>query len=69
MATWAGEFSRRGPGLLLRDMERGDFADALGPILDAAPDVLLLTDFDYDYDLLALGEPARRISVGTPASR
>ncbi len=55
MATWAGEFSRKGPGLLLRDMQRGDLADALGPILDAAPDVLLLTDFDYDYDLVALG--------------
>lgn len=46
LATWHGDFSRKGPGLLLKalEAEEGD----LSPILDSRPDLLLLTRFDYD---------------------
>ncbi len=53
VATWHGDFSRKGPGLML--VEFGREPPDLGPILSAAPDVLLLTDLDYDRDLVALG--------------
>ncbi|EBA08432.1 endonuclease/exonuclease/phosphatase family protein [Sagittula stellata] len=52
VATWHGDFSRKGPGLLLQDIVAGEVG--LGPILDAAPDILVLTDMDYDGGLLAL---------------
>ncbi|AUC55808.1 endonuclease [Sagittula sp. P11] len=52
VATWHGDFSRKGPGLLFQDIVAGQVP--LGPILDASPDVLLLTDMDYDGGLTAL---------------
>nr|WP_245216432.1 endonuclease/exonuclease/phosphatase family protein [Sagittula salina] len=52
VATWHAEFSRNGPGLLLRDLKAGKVD--LAPILDTGPDLLLLTDFDYDAGLAAL---------------
>lgn len=57
IATWAAPFSRDGPGLLLRDMIKRDdqLSDLVQGIADIAPDVLLLTDIDYDHDLVALG--------------
>lgn len=51
IATYAAPLSRDGPGLLLRDLRKGD-DPAIAAIIDVighvAPDVILLTDFDYD---------------------
>ncbi len=49
--------SRDGPGLLLRDVQRGkadDIADVLSVIAQAAPDVLLLQGIDWDLEGRAL---------------
>ncbi len=57
IATFAAPLSRDGPGLLLRDIEKGDDAEIaaiMAVIAAAAPDILVLTDFDHDYDQLAL---------------
>ncbi|HEY9038574.1 MAG TPA: endonuclease/exonuclease/phosphatase family protein [Roseovarius sp.] len=57
MATWNAELSRDGPGLLLRDILRGDDAQAEAVaqiIADVAPDILLLQNVDYDMELRAL---------------
>ncbi|MEL7106002.1 MAG: endonuclease/exonuclease/phosphatase family protein [Pseudomonadota bacterium] len=57
MATYNVELAREGPGLLLRDITRGEAEDilaALGVIAHVAPDVLVLTAFDYDHDAIAL---------------
>lgn len=57
VATFAAPLSRDGPGLLLRDLMRGDdtqIAAAVAIIATAGPDILILTDFDYDLDGLAL---------------
>ncbi|WP_425071666.1 endonuclease/exonuclease/phosphatase family protein [Sagittula sp. S175] len=53
VATWHGDFSRKGPGLLLRELVAGDVD--LTPIISADPDILVLTDIDYDGGLAALG--------------
>lgn len=57
IATFAAPLSRDGPGLLLRDLRKGDdpqIAATLLAIGQASPDILLLTDFDYDLDARAL---------------
>ncbi|WP_106745480.1 endonuclease/exonuclease/phosphatase family protein [Yoonia maritima] len=57
MATFAAPLSRSGPGLLLRDLQKGaddEISAIVALIDDASPDVLLLTDFDYDLDGFAL---------------
>lgn len=56
VATYAAPLSRDGPGLLLRDLGRDDpqIAAIIGVIDTVRPDILLLTDVDYDYDQLAL---------------
>ncbi|NBD31009.1 MAG: endonuclease/exonuclease/phosphatase family protein [Alphaproteobacteria bacterium] len=57
VATFAAPLSRDGPGLLLRDVAKGDDPQiaAVGAIIDTvAPDILLLTDFDHDAELVAL---------------
>lgn len=56
IATYHAPFSAKGPALLLRDLLRAPdaFADRLSPVLSARPDVLVLTDIDYDGDLAAL---------------
>ncbi|BBU53845.1 hypothetical protein KU6B_01100 [Mameliella alba] len=54
LATWHGDFSRKGPGLMLADLEKAP--PDLGPIVSVGPDVLLLTDIDYDAGLVALGK-------------
>ena len=48
--------SRKGPGLLLRDILRGDDqAEAAAAVIAAAaPDVLVLNGIDYDHDNLTL---------------
>lgn len=55
--------SRDGPGLLLRDLGRDDpQIDAVaGVVAQITPDILLLTDVDYDLDGLALDALARRL--------
>ena len=57
IATFAAPLSRDGPGLLLRDLRKGDdptIAAIIGVIDQVAPDIILLTDFDYDLDGQAL---------------
>lgn len=58
IATYNVQMSRRGPGILLRDILRGKdprIAAAAGVIAHVAPDILLLTGFDWDLRLAALG--------------
>ncbi|QIE40922.1 endonuclease/exonuclease/phosphatase family protein [Rhodobacteraceae bacterium SC52] len=56
LAVYSVELDRKGPGLLLRDIRRGDpQADAAARIIaTTAPDILVLLRFDYDAGLLAL---------------
>ncbi|WP_259400422.1 endonuclease/exonuclease/phosphatase family protein [Roseovarius sp. SCSIO 43702] len=56
MATWNIDAERKGPGLLLRDIQRGDPQIEAAAAIAAriAPDILLLQGVDYDHDLLAL---------------
>jgi len=63
VATFASPFGRGGPGLLLRDLGRDDpqISAAVSIIEKAAPDILLLTDIDFDLDGLALGPLAARM--------
>ncbi|PIE14311.1 MAG: endonuclease [Rhodobacterales bacterium] len=51
IATYDASLERRGPGLLLRDILSGDDAQinsVADIITHVAPDILLLTGFDYD---------------------
>ena len=67
IATYSPDLSRDGPGLLLRDLTRsGKAADpqiaAVVQVLrETRPDILLLTDFDWDYDGRALSAFAARL--------
>ena len=56
IATFNAELSRKGPGLMLRDILKGDpQAEAVAGVIAAvAPDVVLLNGIDFDHDLLAL---------------
>lgn len=57
IATWSAPLSRDGPGLLLRDINRGedDQITAFIAVLDETrPDVLVLTDLDWDLEGRAL---------------
>lgn len=56
IATYSPDLSRDGPGLLLRDLGRKDaqISAAVAVLAETRPDVLLLTDFDWDYDGRAL---------------
>ncbi len=57
IATFAAPLSRDGPGLLLRDIKRDEDPqiDATRSIIAAiSPDIIVLTDFDYDLDGVAL---------------
>ena len=51
LATWNADLSRKGPGMLLRDIMRGDDPDLrqlLEGVAAVDPDVLLLTRVDVD---------------------
>ena len=51
IATFAAPLSRDGPGLLLRDILKAEDSQiiAIAAVIDhIAPDILLLTDFDFD---------------------
>ncbi|SDX86213.1 endonuclease/exonuclease/phosphatase family protein [Citreimonas salinaria] len=63
LATWAGDFSRKGPGLLLRDLSRDPPLAAFDTIAEAAPDVLVLTDFDFDAGAVTLGAVAEALAA------
>lgn len=57
VATFAAPLSRDGPGLLLRDIQKVDdpqVVAVLAVMERVAPDVLVLTNFDFDYDQMAL---------------
>ncbi|TNC72469.1 endonuclease/exonuclease/phosphatase family protein [Rubellimicrobium roseum] len=66
VATWAADLSRDGPGLLLRDIGRDDpaVAGVLAGLAATRPDVVLLTDMDWDGDGAALGALADRLAAG-----
>jgi hypothetical protein len=66
IATWQVELSREGPGLLLRDLQRGEdgqiaAATIVLQTLDA--DIILLTDVDYDHGLIALNTFADQLAA------
>lgn len=62
MATWHADLSRDGPGLLLRDILRGEAGAVVAEIAAADADVLLLTDIDYDRGGAALSALAARLA-------
>ncbi|MDO6584097.1 endonuclease/exonuclease/phosphatase family protein [Salipiger sp. 1_MG-2023] len=62
LATWNVDLTRRGPGLLLRDLLKGKLGLVVGEIAQADPDVLLLTDIDHDHDGVALAQLARMLA-------
>lgn len=69
-ATLNADLTRRGPGLLLRDIARGDDPQvaALAQVLAAADaDVVLLTKVDHDHGLLALRALAAALADGGAA--
>ncbi|WP_322894041.1 MULTISPECIES: endonuclease/exonuclease/phosphatase family protein [unclassified Yoonia] len=69
IATYAAPLGRDGPGMLLRDLMRGDdpqIAAILAVIRRTDADVLLLTDFDYDLDGLALAAFAALVDPPYP---
>ncbi|SEN15308.1 Endonuclease/Exonuclease/phosphatase family protein [Loktanella fryxellensis] len=63
IATFAAPLGRDGPGLMLRDLGRADVQiDAVVAIVaQVNPDILLLTDVDFDADGLALDALADRM--------
>ena len=57
IATFAAPLSRDGPGLLLRDITKAEdpqIAAIIAVIVQNAPDILVLTDFDFDHGGAAL---------------
>ncbi|MTH76710.1 endonuclease/exonuclease/phosphatase family protein [Paracoccus aestuariivivens] len=56
IATFSPDLSRKGPGILLRDLGRKDaqIEASISVITETRPDILLLTGFDWDHDGLAL---------------
>ena len=66
IATYNADLSRRGPGLLLRDILSGDdkqIAAVVEVIAQVDPDILLLTKVDYDHDLVALNALAGELEA------
>ena len=66
MATWSAELSRKGPGLLWRDIESGkdkQIAAAIEVITATAPDILLITGFDWDFEGRALAAFEARLAA------
>ncbi|OWY16590.1 hypothetical protein B6V73_11310 [Thioclava sp. JM3] len=68
VATWDAGLSRRGPGLLLKDIRKGEAQVAAATrIVDTiAPDVLLLTGIDWDLDGLSLEALNERLAQPYP---
>lgn len=65
VATYHTDLARKGPGLLLRDILKGDEqVDAVaGVIARMRPDILLLLDVDYDLEARALAALNARITA------
>ena len=66
IATYNVEMNRAGPGLLLRDLQKGDdpaIVAAAQVIVALKADVLLLTGFDYDLDQVALSTFADQLAL------
>ena len=66
LATFNAALTRRGPGLLLRDIltEADPQVEAAADVVAAAgADVLLLTGIDWDHDLRALAAFAERLAA------
>ncbi|WP_109311306.1 endonuclease/exonuclease/phosphatase family protein [Ruegeria sp. AU67] len=63
IATYNTELSRDGPGLLLRDIRRGDDqVMAVAAVLAATrPDIIALQGIDWDFEGLALAALANRL--------
>jgi hypothetical protein len=64
IATYSPDLSRDGPGLLLRDLSREDeqISAVVAVLVAARPDILLLTDIDWDYEGKALDALAARLA-------
>lgn len=68
IASFNAALSRKGPGLLLRDIERGKDAQikAVVAILQTVrPDILLINELDHDYENLALKAFLHRLNQDT----
>ena len=66
VATWNVSLDRKGPGLLVRDLARGDdpqVAAAVRVMVALDADVILLTVIDYDRAGVALGLLADRLEA------
>ena len=70
IASFNTELSRDGPGLLLRDLQKGkdkQIADVLAVIAQTAPDILALQGVDWDHDGLTLDALAKALAdAGSP---
>ncbi|MDA9207766.1 endonuclease/exonuclease/phosphatase family protein [Octadecabacter sp.] len=69
IATYAAPLSRAGPGLLLQDILKGDdpqILATLGVINHLAPDILVLTDIDFDAGAAALTAFSQALAVPFP---
>ncbi len=67
IATYNSDLTRKGPGLLLRDILKGEDAQiaAVQEVIRAvAPDILVLQGMDYDYGLSALSALRDALSKG-----
>ncbi len=67
IATYNSDLTRKGPGLLLRDILKGEDAQiaAVQEVIKAvAPDILVLQGIDYDYGLSALSALRDALSNG-----
>lgn len=64
IATYDPGLSRNGPGLLLRDIRKDDpqVLAAARVMAHAAPDVIVLTGFDWDHDGVALAAFAGKLA-------
>lgn len=70
IASFGAPLSREGPGLLLRDILKGEdpqIAAVAGIVAAVSPDVLLLTDIDYDMAGAALGALAEAFGAAGAA--
>ena len=70
LANFHTQLSRAGPGLLLRDLRRGDdaqIAATIAVIVAAGADIVLLQNVDFDAEAAALDALADALSAnGTP---
>lgn len=69
IATFSAPLSRDGPGLLLRDILKSEdpqITAVKAVVAQIVPDVLVLTDFDFDLDNLALAAFADSLGQDYP---